>query len=172
LYPTQEPSPLSSSKSSATSQTTTVTDTKEEKDASGRKVGRILLVADSDGSTIPVDAAVSTTPKGTISHARHKPLPKEKPHKKTTTVAKPVVKLAAKPAVASAKSNNSTRCTRRSGGQVELLAGIEYLPVTKKTAPKRKFRDDGNVTKVKMLTGTLYLYKGKRPFRAEFVRSK
>ena len=46
------------------------------------------------------------------------------------------------------------------------------LPTKKKNVFKtKKVKKDENVTVVKMLTGTLYLYRGDRP-RAEFVRSK
>ncbi len=60
-----------------------------------------------------------------------------------------------------------TRSTRGSG-EVELLP---ELPVKKKVQKVKKVVQDANVTVVKMLTGTLYLYRGDRP-RAEFVRFK
>ena len=60
-----------------------------------------------------------------------------------------------------------TRSTRGSG-EVELLP---ELPVKKKVPKVKKVVQDDNVTVVKMLTGTLYLYRGDRP-RAEFVRFK
>jgi hypothetical protein len=41
----------------------------------------------------------------------------------------------------------------------------------KKGVPKKKLKKDENVVVVKMLTGTLYLYRGEKP-RAEFVRHK
>jgi hypothetical protein len=61
-----------------------------------------------------------------------------------------------------------TRSTRGSGAEVELLP---ELPVKKKVPKGKKVVTDDNVTVVKMLTGTLYLYRGDRP-RAEFVRFK
>ena len=61
-----------------------------------------------------------------------------------------------------------TRSTRGSGAEVELLP---ELPVKKKVPKVKKVVTDDNVTVVKMLTGTLYLYRGDRP-RAEFVRFK
>mmetsp|Transcript_5417 Transcript_5417/g.9706 ORF Transcript_5417/g.9706 Transcript_5417/m.9706 type:complete len:245 (+) Transcript_5417:51-785(+) len=61
-----------------------------------------------------------------------------------------------------------TRSTRGSGEAVLL----PELPVRRKNIFKtKKVKKDENVTVVKMLTGTLYLYRGDRP-RAEFVRSK
>jgi hypothetical protein len=68
-----------------------------------------------------------------------------------------------------ATSRVGTRTTRGAG---EALAGL--LPDTltrKKGVPKKKFKKDENVVVVKMLTGTLYLYRGENP-RAEFVRTK
>jgi hypothetical protein len=61
-----------------------------------------------------------------------------------------------------------TRSTRGSGAEIELLP---ELPVKKKVPKVKKVVTDDNVTVVKMLTGTLYLYRGDRP-RAEFVRFK
>jgi hypothetical protein len=49
---------------------------------------------------------------------------------------------------------------------------LPELPMKKKVPSKgKKVAKDENVTVVKMLTGTLYLYRGDRP-RAEFVRYK
>ena len=63
---------------------------------------------------------------------------------------------------------NSSRIGTRSSGEVALLP---ELPLKKKAAKEKRVKKDENVTIVKMLTGTLYLYRGDRP-RAEFVRSK
>lgn len=60
-----------------------------------------------------------------------------------------------------------TRATRNSGH--ELFNGSEQ-PLPRKKAAK-KVKKNEHVTVVQMLTGTLYLYKGKTR-RAEFVRSK
>ena len=62
-----------------------------------------------------------------------------------------------------------TRTTRGSG---EALVGLlpDVMP-RKKGVPKKKLKKDENVVVVKMLTGTLYLYRGEKP-RAEFVRHK
>jgi len=60
-----------------------------------------------------------------------------------------------------------TRSTRGSGEAVLL----PELPVKKKVVKGKKVAKAENVTVVKMLTGTLYLYRGDRP-RAEFVRYK
>mmetsp|Transcript_30391 Transcript_30391/g.55808 ORF Transcript_30391/g.55808 Transcript_30391/m.55808 type:complete len:253 (+) Transcript_30391:36-794(+) len=61
-----------------------------------------------------------------------------------------------------------TRSTRGSGEAVLL----PELPTRKKNLFKeKKIKKDENVKVVKMLTGTLYLYRGDRP-RAEFVRFK
>lgn len=60
-----------------------------------------------------------------------------------------------------------TRSTRGSGEAVLL----PELSVKKKVVKGKKVAKDENVTVVKMLTGTLYLYRGDRP-RAEFVRYK
>ena len=69
-------------------------------------------------------------------------------------------------------SNTNTRIVTRStrgSGEAVLLP---ELPMKKKVSSKgKKVAKDENVTVVKMLTGTLYLYRGDRP-RAEFVRYK
>ncbi|KAL3827640.1 hypothetical protein ACHAXA_000513 [Cyclostephanos tholiformis] len=64
--------------------------------------------------------------------------------------------------------SNSSRIGTRSTGEVAILP---ELPMKKKPAKEKRVKKDENVTIVKMLTGTLYLYRGDRP-RAEFVRSK
>ncbi len=64
--------------------------------------------------------------------------------------------------------SNSSRIGTRSSGEVAILP---ELPMKKKAAKEKRVKKDENVTVVKMLTGTLYLYRGDRP-RAEFVRSK
>ncbi|KAL9183220.1 hypothetical protein ACHAXT_005007 [Thalassiosira profunda] len=65
-------------------------------------------------------------------------------------------------------SRYGTRSTRGSGEAILL----PDLPVRKKKLFKQKtVKKDENVTVVKMLTGTLYLYRGERP-RAEFVRTR
>ena len=87
----------------------------------------------------------------------------------TTTTKKKVV--VSKPSVNKKVTSTrtiGTRSTRGSGAEVELLP---ELPVKKKVPKVKKVVTDDNVTVVKMLTGTLYLYRGGRP-RAEFVRFK
>ena len=65
----------------------------------------------------------------------------------------------------------STRIgTRSTIGATEAVL-VEDLPVKRKAIKGKTARKDDNVTVVKMLTGTLYLFRGDRP-RAEFVRSK
>ncbi|KAL7540823.1 hypothetical protein ACHAWF_006791 [Thalassiosira exigua] len=78
-------------------------------------------------------------------------------------------KVAKKSKAAKAASTRiGTRSTRGSGEAVLL----PELPARKKKLFKtKKIKKDDNVTVVKMLTGTLYLYRGDRP-RAEFIRTK
>lgn len=61
-----------------------------------------------------------------------------------------------------------TRSTRSSG---ETLLMSELPPKKKNLFKTKRVKKDENVKVIKMLTGTLYLYRGDRP-RAEFVRSK
>jgi hypothetical protein len=67
-------------------------------------------------------------------------------------------------------SGGVRRVGTRSSGDAEILP---ELPSKRKIGIKRvkKVKKDDNVTIVKMLTGTLYMYRGDRP-RAEFVRFK
>jgi hypothetical protein len=66
-------------------------------------------------------------------------------------------------------ATSARRTTRGSG---EALAGLlpDVMP-RKKAVPKKKLKKNENVVVVKMLTGTLYLYRGENP-RAEFLRTK
>ena len=66
----------------------------------------------------------------------------------------------------------STRVgTRSTRGPTEAILLPEH-PVRKKNLfKKKKIKKDENVKVVRMLTGTLYLYRGERP-RAEFIRFK
>lgn len=78
------------------------------------------------------------------------------------------LKLAKKGAKGMASTRIGTRSSRGSGEMVLL----PELPIKRQfKAKQKKLKKDENVTVVKMLTGTLYLYRGERP-RAEFVRSK
>lgn len=75
-----------------------------------------------------------------------------------------------KPKKAKAASTRiGTRSTRGSGEAILL----PDLPIKRKKtfAKGKKLKKDENVTVVRMLTGTLYLFRGDRP-RAEFVRFK
>lgn len=81
-------------------------------------------------------------------------------------------KKADKKKPASRAGNINTRSTRASGG--ELMP--ELPPASKpnkliKTSSVPKVKKNENVKVIKMLTGTLYLYRGETR-RAEFVRSK
>ena len=64
------------------------------------------------------------------------------------------------------KGKGIRRVGTRSLGYAEVLP--EILTKRKLIKQKKEMKDE-NVTIVKMLTGTLYLYRGERP-RAEFVR--
>ena len=104
-----------------------------------------------------------------------------------TTAAKKMAKNKVRKAVKISKSqkvsnvsevkNNGRRVTTRAQSsaesQVNLLPGIDDVVLPNKTPklPKKKISRDESVTKVKLLTGTLYIYRGKTR-RAEFVRTK
>ena len=66
---------------------------------------------------------------------------------------------------------NSTRIGTRSAIEAGKAVLLADLPVKRKGTKGNTVRKDDNVAVVKMLTGTLYLFRGERP-RAEFVRSK
>ena len=90
--------------------------------------------------------------------------------KKTTTTTTTTTSKSMNSKATSSNTNTRivTRSTRGSGEAVLL----PELPMKKKVPSKgKKVAKDENVTVVKMLTGTLYLYRGDRP-RAEFVRYK
>jgi hypothetical protein len=88
-------------------------------------------------------------------------------HKKGATRAKAFASATAAPI--SVPRKYATR--RGKGDGQELFEGIDKITKIKKKArvPAPKVSPDETVIKVKMLTGTLYLYRGLRP-RAEFVR--
>jgi hypothetical protein len=146
-----------------------------QEEVSERTLGLVVDAAESDRSTVTVPEPSKVDPPPVVPTT--KTTTTTTTNKTTTTTTKAAIKKAPPrktvppvrrppPAV----SRKATRSTRSS--PVELLAGIEHVPVTKKMTSKRNCRKDGNVTKVKLLTGTLYLYKGQRPFRAEFMRTK
>ena len=150
LYKTEE-KPYESPSRASTHWKVSIEGKESEEDVSERMLGRVLDVSESDGSTVS-----TTTTSGVGSSGKEK------------AASKPTVVKAAR-----TTNKRSTRAaTRSAGGDVELLTGIENIQLPKKPASKNnRVRKDPNVVKVKMLTGTLLLYRGKIR-RAEFVRSK
>jgi len=73
------------------------------------------------------------------------------------------------------KTSKSTKAvrvgTRSKGGTTEMLLLPDEFPKKKAKPKMKKIKKGDNVTVVKMLTGTLYMYRGNKP-RAEFIRSK
>ena len=73
------------------------------------------------------------------------------------------------------KTSKSTKAvrvgTRSKGGTTEMLLLPDEFPKKKAKPKMKRIKKDDNVTIVKMLTGTLYMYRGNKP-RAEFIRSK
>jgi len=61
--------------------------------------------------------------------------------------------------------------TRSKGGTTEMLLLPEIVTKKKTPSKTKKIKKGDCVTVVKMLTGTLYMYRGDHP-RAEFIRSK
>jgi hypothetical protein len=61
--------------------------------------------------------------------------------------------------------------TRSKGGTTEMMLLPDEFPKKKAKPKMKRIKKDDNVTIVKMLTGTLYMYRGTKP-RAEFIRSK
>ena len=61
--------------------------------------------------------------------------------------------------------------TRSKGGTTEMLLLPEIVTKKKTPSKTKKIKKGDIVTVVKMLTGTLYMYRGDHP-RAEFIRSK
>ena len=61
--------------------------------------------------------------------------------------------------------------TRSKGGTTEMLLLPDEFPKKKAKPKMKRIKKDDHVTVVKMLTGTLYMYRGNKP-RAEFIRSK
>lgn len=87
----------------------------------------------------------------------------------TTSAAASSKRRVAKPTAKKAGGRIGTRSSRGPGAAMVLLPDV---PIRRgKNAKGKKIAKDENVKIVKMLTGTLYLYRGDRP-RAEFVRSK
>eukprot|EP01083_Nonionella_stella_P096292 270628_1 len=61
--------------------------------------------------------------------------------------------------------------TRSKGGTTEMMLLPDEFPKKKPKPKMKRIKKDENVTIVKMLTGTLYMYRRPKP-RAEFIRSK
>ena len=131
-------------------------------------------VADSDGDT---------SSKRRIS-------PSKRSTKPTITKAKKTVAFASRKSAATTTTSNTsskktpdlfqekihtTRAATRSSGNAEgLFKGIEeiVLPPKPRPVPKAASSNNGNVIKITMLTGTLYMYRDGAKRRVQFVRSK
>lgn len=139
----------------------------DSEDISETKLGRVLDTATETANSS--DSSLSGSTAGSV--ANNNGSPSTKARSKTKRVHKKSSPKA--PDSAEQRRLHHTRaCTRSNGDNSELLGGIEQVDLP----PLRKKRkvvkaNDRNVTVVKMLTGTLYLYKGKHR-RAEFIRSK
>ena len=64
-----------------------------------------------------------------------------------------------------------TRSTRGSGGEADAMPELSARKAGG-SKPKKTKKDDKNVKVIRMKTGTLYLYRGEAPWRAEFKRFK
>lgn len=120
----------------------------------------VVSPMESDSSTA---TAVHTNTKNKVKTAARKASAATVKHVATTTMCAP----ASPPGT----TNQTRAVTRSKGGSVDLFKGIESVPVVKKPSPKKRGDEGGNMQKIKLLTGTLYLYRGRYP-RAEFVRTK
>jgi hypothetical protein len=172
-----------------------VSDQGEEEDISERMLGRVLVDNNNNGSTVaaesdssstmaalvdaivakPIVAAVSTTKKRL---AQNNKALNAAGSKATTKAAACAASKNIKATIASSGRVHSTRAvTRSSGPSVELLRGIEeYVLPPKPRAAVAVTKgssggDTANLVKVKLLTGTLYLYRGPKKY-VKFVRTK
>ena len=156
-----------------------------EEDVSEHMLGRVIDPSSdnvSEGSTVPVDrpqtrsaAAVAKSMKTSVGMKKKTVPPKV--IKAGKTVVKPRrAAVPQTPTADAAAHKHTTRAATRSGGSsVELFGGIEDVvlppkPRTQKKASKEE--ETRGVTKIQMLTGTLYLYRNGPQRRAEFVRTK
>ena len=135
----------------------------EKMDLSENYLGRLIDgTSDSDNNSVAGSETVATKKtnpkkrKGGGHHGRNKRTVGK--HQRSSS------------SVLASNSNHTRSVTRSKGVESELFKGIESIPVIKKPAPGPSRAVDKNCTKVKMLTGTLYLYKN--PRRAEFVAAK
>lgn len=144
----------------------------DEELVSEKSLGRVLESHDSD----------DTIKSATMDKTAKKPPPAKKVTKAKTKVNRAVASSAATTtaAVASAsaasKSTSSSRrmntraASKRGGdGHVSLNDGIGVERKVPSPRP-RKRQGDGSVVEVKMLTGTLFMYRGDHP-RVEFIRT-
>jgi hypothetical protein len=153
-------------------------------------LSKLLSNSNSGRSEVSSPAAATATATSTTSVSK-------KHQKKTKTPARkqgpPAKKATEKKTKATRKpsldtpSPRSRRATRSSTQDTELLGGIEQVGLvgTNHSDRKKRLLEDFKqtetttvnskgeiVTKVKMLTGSLFLYKGNTKRRAEFVRSR
>lgn len=141
----------------------------KREDVSERRLGRVLNASttESDSSTVTVNSDdVRTNDRPGAAFGKATPNKTAKSSKvtahKATTTTKPVA----------GQPIHSTRAVTRSAGpSVELFRGIEeiVLPPKPKLSSKTSSRNESEI-KVKMLTGTLYIYRDKR--HVKFVRTK
>eukprot|EP00584_Thalassiosira_punctigera_P017672 CAMPEP_0172559106 /NCGR_PEP_ID=MMETSP1067-20121228/82592_1 /TAXON_ID=265564 ORGANISM="Thalassiosira punctigera, Strain Tpunct2005C2" /NCGR_SAMPLE_ID=MMETSP1067 /ASSEMBLY_ACC=CAM_ASM_000444 /LENGTH=244 /DNA_ID=CAMNT_0013348629 /DNA_START=92 /DNA_END=826 /DNA_ORIENTATION=+ len=102
---------------------------------------------------------------GKISSKKQKTVTFSRESNKTTALKREMVMKSKR-----AKTTSTRIGTRSTRGSIEAVLLPDNL-CKKKTIRPKKVKKDENVKVVKMLTGTLYLYRGDRP-RAEFVRFK
>ena len=144
-----------------------------EEDISETMLGRVVdrsnaSAAESDESTVAVrDSSASAASRKlaqrkTTKAKKAKKISKGAKHRKKDVVAEP--------------AHTTRAATRSAGSPVELYGGIEEIVIPHKPRPVKlapgESVSNGNVTKVQMLTGVLYLYWDGPKRHAKFVRTK
>lgn len=145
----------------------------EEEDVSERRLGRVL------DATTPMTTAVQ--PNNESDESTVSVTPSDSADKaisvKSTAVKGPKGGRKVKTTTKARRSGHNPRvstraATKNAGHPVTLLRGIEEIALPpKKPVTQQKTRHGQPVQVVKLLTGTLYLYRGNQR-RVEFVRTK
>ena len=164
----------------------------KEEDVSERMLGRVLdgrtsaiatasETSSSDSSTMAAAAAIvsaSPSPSSRDASLNKKTTTKKKKQKQHPPVVRKTVAAKNKHIKPNHHANTGTRraVTRSAGPSVELLSGIDEIVLPPKppkpTSNKKASSSDNNVIKVKMLTGTLYMYRNGPHRSVKFVRTK
>lgn len=146
----------------------------EEHEVTEKYIGRLVESTDTESVKSGDNAAATASPASTPPSNNHRSNNRNNNNNKQSSRKKnssksPPRKASSSKDRAGGEARPSTRSAIKQGGKEKAL--LKGIKATKKPSSKKsKLGENETVVKVKMLTGTLYLYRGEHR-RAEFVRT-